>query len=302
MLPAMTTAKDPIRPFRWNLAHREQLGRLVDGEAVEAYPDYAAELRRAAALILARARPGTLVFVGRSPENLFDYLSGVFSGIDGAPDLQLLQVSLRNAATLDTIAASQPNEFAALCGYFDSERLDPASILAAAGDTTFIDIVSSGATFGALAHLLRIMSERAHIDWQQVARRIAFVGLLEATKNSPNTWRWWQRQSWVAELPHARISNVSIPYRMWIHMADTLDKVTPSHTSWRWADPRTTLPSRYEPHLRALRMALQFYESGLSGEERRTLSNEIAKLREMRDGHVRRLVTRLRAAGGQDAP
>lgn len=298
----MSTAEEPIRPFRWNLTHREQLGRLIEGEAVESYPGYSEEIRCTAAMILARARPGTLVFVGRSPENLFDYLSGVFSGIDDAHELKLLQVSLRNAATLDAIAASQPKEFAALCGYLGAERLDPASILAADGETTFIDVVSSGATFGALARLLRIMSERTHVDWQQVARRIAFVGLLEAMKTSPKTWRWWQRQAWVAELPHARITNVSIPYRMWIHMADTLDKVTPSHSSWRWADPRTAIPNRYEPHLRALRMALQFYELGLRAQERRTLSNEIAKQREMRDGHVRRLVTRLRAAGGHDAP
>lgn len=297
----MSTADEPVRPFRWNLAHREQLGRLIEGEAAEAYPNYADEIRRTCALILARSQPGTLVFVGRSPENLFDYLSGIFAGISDAPLLKLLQVSLRNADTLDAIALNQPQEFAALCGYLGAEGIEPSSILAADGDTTFIDVVSSGATFGALARLLQILSQSAQLDWPQVAHRIAFLGLVEAMKTSPKTWRWWQRQDWVAKLPAARITNVSIPYRMWIHMGDTLDKVTPSHTSWRWADQRTARPTRYEPHLRALRTALQLYESGLTANERRALSNEIAGLPEMRKAHVRRLVTRLRAAGDHGA-
>ncbi len=62
--------------FRWNIARREQLGRLVTGESVEGLPWILEEVRRCAARVIAMAGDSQLVFVGRSPEALFDYLTG----------------------------------------------------------------------------------------------------------------------------------------------------------------------------------------------------------------------------------
>jgi hypothetical protein len=38
-----------IRPFRWNVAKREQLGRLLDGPQTETYPDFETDLRAVSA-------------------------------------------------------------------------------------------------------------------------------------------------------------------------------------------------------------------------------------------------------------
>jgi hypothetical protein len=66
--------------LRWNIARREQLGRLVTGEPAEGLPSILAEVRRWAARVIAMSGDSRLVFVGRSPETLFDYLTGALSG------------------------------------------------------------------------------------------------------------------------------------------------------------------------------------------------------------------------------
>lgn len=62
--------------FRWNIARREQLGRLVTGEPVDGLPAILEEVRRCAARVIAMSADSRLSFVGRSPEALFDYLTG----------------------------------------------------------------------------------------------------------------------------------------------------------------------------------------------------------------------------------
>ena len=52
---------------------------------------YADELEDCCAKIVARSEGRELVFVGRSPENFFDYLSGVFQGTDFARQIHLLR-------------------------------------------------------------------------------------------------------------------------------------------------------------------------------------------------------------------
>ena len=62
-------------PFRWNLARRAELGRLVEGVRAASYPEMLDDLAECAARVVATAGATTMVFVGRSPESLFDYLS-----------------------------------------------------------------------------------------------------------------------------------------------------------------------------------------------------------------------------------
>ena len=53
--------------FRWNIARREQLGRLVGREPVEVHPAVLEELRLCCARVVAMAGDARLVFIGRSP-------------------------------------------------------------------------------------------------------------------------------------------------------------------------------------------------------------------------------------------
>jgi hypothetical protein len=287
-----------IRPFRWNVARRAELGSLVLGPPPAAYPGFDDALRRATALSVARAGDGALVFVGRSLEAMFDYLSGLTADLADAPTLKLLQVSLWRVGDLDREASANAAAIDALLGYLRAEGLSASQIAGAPGGVTFIDIVSTGQTFGMLTDLLRLAARRDGADWHAIERRIGFVGLVDARHTSPKTWRWWQREAWVASLKKPRIANVSIPGALWGFLGNNDEKATPSHHLHRWCDPRAAAPSHAEEHLKGLRSAVANYDRGLRREERQRFAAELARLPEMRHASVRRLVVGLRRSGG----
>ncbi len=283
----------PIKPFRWNLAKREQLGDLADVVSADTYPGFAEHLRTAAALVLARAGDSDFVFVGRSPECLFDYLSGILDGIADAPSLTLMHFSAPNLPP-DVLAKRYAAELDALFSYVASERLDPKSIATYGKAVRFIDVVSSGATFGTLVEYLRHWAERQSADWNVVQRRIGFVGLTRQEPMSPKAWRWWQHQPWVEELTKTPIKNVSVPGHFWGYIANNDEKATPSHWLERWASLDATAPRRDPHRLRGLRLALDNYDRGRDKAERARFVRELTQLPEMRDAWLRSLVLRLR--------
>jgi len=283
----------PIKPFRWNLARREQIGDLSDVEASATYPGFDEDLRAVAASVLARAGDSDLVFVGRSPECLFDYLSGIFEGIPAAPSLTLMHFSA-SYQPVETLAKSHGQELDALLAYFASERLDPKSIASYGKKVRFIDVVASGRTFGALVDYLRHWAEQQGADWNVVERRIGFLGLTRREQTGPNVWRWWQHQSWVEELTKTPIKNVAVPGHFWGFIANSDVKTTPSHWLERWAAVEAASPCRADHRLRGLRHALDNYDRGRDKQERARFVRELTQLPEMREAWLRRLVLRLR--------
>jgi len=143
---------DDYKPFRWDISKREQLPKAPPIDFGALWPYFEAELRACAARVIASAGDTDWVFVGRSPEHLFDYLSGIFAGMRDAPSLTLLLVSLSRFGWdgLDAAADAHPTAFAGLGSYFTAERLDPAAIAGYGNAVTFIDVVSGARTFGAL--------------------------------------------------------------------------------------------------------------------------------------------------------
>ncbi len=282
-----------LKPFRWNLAKREQLGDITELAAAETYRGYADDLRSAAALVLARAGDSDLVFVGRSPECLFDYLSGIFSDVSGAPSLTLMHFSAPNRP-VTVIAKSHRSELAALKAYFTAERLDPRAIASYGKQVRFVDVVSSGSTFGMLVDYLHYWAREQGADWNVVQRRIGFIGLTWQTSTSPKAWRWWQHQPWVTQLTKTPIKNVAVPGSFWGFIANNREKATPSYWLERWGTVEAARPCHYEHHLRGLRLALENYDRGGAREERAMFVRELTQLPEMRHAWLRNLVLRLR--------
>lgn len=284
---------DVLKPFRWDITKLEQLGGLIDGEETVTYDRFETDLRTAAAKIVARAGDSDLVFLGRSPENLFDYLSGILHNVPNPPSLTLLHFSNRGWSA-EELAREHPRELDALFDYVASERLDPASIASFGKGIRFIDAVASGHTFGSLVSVLRYWSNLQSADWNAVERRIGFVGLVGQEKNSPNTWRWWQHQEWVRELKKPKIRNVSVPWSFWHWIANKNEKVTPSHHKYRWASIDVTEPARHGRYLRALRLAVRLFELGRDKDERKRFIGQLAAQPEMKEPWLRSLVLRLR--------
>lgn len=283
----------PIKPFRWNLAKREQLGALAGGDTAQIYAGFYQHLRVAAALVLARAGDSDLVFVGRSPECLFDYLSGILDGVAQAPSLTFLHFSAPREP-VEEVAKIYAAEFNALLSYFVAERIDPLSVATYGKQVRFIDVVASGRTFGTLVDYMRYWGKGQGADWNVVQRRIGFVGITCQDRASPNVWRWWQHQPWVAELTKTPITNVSMPWPFWSFIANNNQKVTPSHWVKRWASLEATAPRRDDHHLQGLRLALEIYDRGRDADEREKFVRALTELPEMRQAWLRSLVLRLR--------
>src|SRR5512145_1773951 len=204
------------RSFRWNIAKREQLGRLVVGEPVLPSVHFLPTLRACAAHVVAFAANADLIFVGRSPENLFDYMSGMFMGTSWAERCTLLPISLRVNAKAP-LRHVYPAALAAGYDLLAAYTLAPDQILHRPRPIAFIDLVASGETFG---HLATVLVERAHaqqVDVPALKQKLRFIGLTWRTKTSPNTWRWQQHHPWTTRFAHHQIKNGSIPAWLWAY-------------------------------------------------------------------------------------
>ncbi len=276
------------RPFRWDVRRREQLGRLVDEDGP--LPPYLAELRRCSARIVAHAGDADLLFVGRSPENIFDYLSGVFSGTSHELRLGLLNISLR----FDDINALDRQQVTAFREHALTLGFDPATIHAAPRPTALVDVVASGGTLGKLVDLLLDWARDQGIDPRAVRRRLRFVGLTMMKHTSPNTWRWQQHSEWARRFPPSAIKNVSVDHGVFCFIANTQPKVAASNPPPQWAAPLLSRPTHTPEQLDALKLARALFERGLDADERKQFCAQLVDEPAMRQSWCRALVGELR--------
>lgn len=276
----------PKLPFRWDLARREQLGRLIGAEA-RLWSDRVAELERCAAHVLARSDDSDLYFVGRSAESLFDYLSGVFSG-RGAEGLRLLPFSMRHEQRLSRLAIAQ------LRANLTALGLAPQQLTRRRRKVAFVDLVYLGGTFANLvAQLHDWVEEGAGGGWGTVREKLRLVGITSRTKTSPKTWRWHQHADWAALLPRRAIVNVSLDARLWAYFGNDQHKVSESLPAWRWDRPAPMRP-RHDANTRAaLAEAVAYYDLGRDPESRARLVRLLAKEPAFREPWLRTLTLRL---------
>jgi hypothetical protein len=280
-------------PFRWDIAKREQLGQLPNGEMAPSYEGLVEELRLCCARVIAMCSDSDLFFVGRSPESLFDYLSGVFAGTSWSTRCALLNISMRDSS-VDDVTREEPAGLAAMREQLQEARLDPLSLVGRARAVAFVDLVDGGSTFGHLHDLLLNSWSQQGADTEAMRRKIRFVGITERTKTSPNTWRWQQHADWTNAYPANAIRNVSITPEFWHYLGNTQLKLTPSNPPWRWADPGLREPPRDDEHLGALRLAVHIYDRGSERSERKLFSQALAEQAAMKESWFRSLVGDLR--------
>lgn len=285
-------------PFRWKLAGRPRLRGLLEGEREHAYRGFFDDLRECSVRVVAAAADGNLVFVGRSPESIFDYLTGVLSGTSWSERAVLLNLSMRHSA-VEELARTDPGAIAAIRDQLAALGLSPREIAGSARPKVFVDLVYGGSTFGHLLGLLEHWAGDARVDVAAVRRRIRFLGITDRTKNSPNTWRWYQQVEWARRMPRAALRSISIPYRLWTYLGDNQKKVARWHPPARWSAEDAALPPRDEDALKALRLAHKVHERGRERAERSRFAAELAGQRQLREPSVRRLVLELRGTAAR---
>jgi hypothetical protein len=284
-----------MRPFRWSIAKREQLGTFIE----TARPanlhrhNFLSNLRETSARIIAFADNADIAFIGRTPENFFDYLSGIFSGVADAPAVHLVHFSLRWAGPKG-VRGIEPAKVAGFFDYLVETGLDAASIARADNPLALVDFIASGGTMQSFVQLLQLQAEHTGVDWNAVQRRLRIIGLRARTHNSPNTRRWQQHQDWLHLIPNAVIKNVSAPAHLLYHLANDQPKVARPFHPDRWdADDFNDGPVTDE-QMQAIGLAVRLYDTGLEREERLRLARLIAQTHEMRQPATRRLVSRIK--------
>ncbi len=282
------------KPFRWNLSKREQLGRLIAGEASAAYPEFLDDLRRCCARVLALCGDSDLVFVGRSPESLFDHLSGLLSGTSWNGRCCLLNISLALWHAGRTLDERRMARHPDLRRHLTAVGLSADEMLQRPRPVAFVDLVYEGDTFARLNNVLWTWWREAHADEDALLDKLRFIGITWSKKTSPKTWRWQQHASWTRRYRAGAIRNVSIPWRLWHYLGDEQEKVASSNPPWRWGSERAARPPRGEKHQRALRRALSLYEQGMSKEARLSFCRFLTAQSALRHAWFRGLVTELR--------
>jgi hypothetical protein len=244
--------------------------------------------------IIAFADDSNLVFVGRSPESIFDYLSGLLFDSSWFERLELLHFSMRFREE-SKIREEHPLAINAMRDYLQQLGLHPEEIATKNRSVAFIDLVATGDTFGRLVTFLFNWSNEIKYDWNAVKRRIRIVGITERKKTSPNTWRWQQHSNWISLLGRGAVKNVSISYDLWNYLGNYQQKVSLSYTPARWGDPALATPGYSEEQLMALRLAFDLFELGRSKQEREKFASLLTAESAMKNNWFRNLVIDLRS-------
>jgi len=278
-----------IRPFRWDITRRSQLGSLVEIEPPEAYPQFEDDLLTSSARVVAFAGDSDLVFVGRSPQPLFDLLSGLLIDTSWRDRLRLFNVSLRYPDH-----ALDRQELQEIYPYLAEVGLEPHALVRAKRAVAFVDIVDTGETFGTLLGVLRDWSDSRSAEWTAVARKIRIVGLVWRTKTSPNTWRWQQHAKWVERLRPNEIKNVSLPPRLATYLAEDAPKTSDSYERWWWGQDWWAEAPTDDEARKALALAVRLFDLGRTTETRRRFARALATEPAMTESWFRSLILELK--------
>lgn len=277
-----------IRPFRWDVTQRSQLGSMPEVELPETYPEFEDDLLTCSARAVAFAGDSDLVFVGRSPQPLFDVLSGLLLDTSWSDRLRLLNVGLRH------VEAPSQEQLRAIYPYFAEVGLEPHGLARQRRPTALLDMVDTGETLGTLLTFLKEWSDEVRAEWRAVARKVRIVGLTWREKTSPNTRRWQQHAEWVERLRPAEIKNVSVPYRLGTYLAAGVPKTNYSFTPSWWGDEEVTRPVRNQEAREALALAVRLFDLGRAIETRRRFARALGGEPAVKESWFRSLILELK--------
>jgi hypothetical protein len=272
-----------IRPFRWDVTQRSQLGTLPDGPLPEAYDGFLEDLVECCARVVAFAGDSDLIFVGRSLECLFDLLSGLLIGTSWEDRASLLNVSLRHVEPPDAIALRN------FAGTLELLGAAPSQLAVRRRPAAFVDVVASGRTFAMLFGLLKQLAADEGADWGAALHKLRFVGVTWRDWSGPDTWRWQQHADWVSELRPGAVKNVSAPYRFATYLAADVPKSSRAFQPADWTDESVLQPLHDEEALLALRLAHYLFQVGMEAGARRYFVAELRRQPAVKESWCRSL-------------
>jgi hypothetical protein len=278
-----------IYPFRWDITRPEQLGGLLSGPVQESYPGFEQDLLDCSAKIISLCDNADLYFVGRSPQSIYDLLSGLLFDTSWAERLHLFHFSMFcwDVTGLDH---EYSGALEALHAYLTYLKLDPVSLLNRARPVVFVDAVCSGGTFGNLITLLRNWCEKSGIKWRRVQKKLRLIGIANREQSYPKSWRWQEEIKAVAGL---KVKNITVSKTFWDYIGNNQGKISQSYPPDSWGKEEVLIPGRGDTRLRALREAFAIFQRGCQRETRLEFIRLLGRKEAVRHSWYRNLITQL---------
>lgn len=204
---------------------------------------------------------------------MYDLLTGA---LEHSPwDGQLLRLPV--SCTADT--EWSPADRRRFREHLASVGLEPYALARRKRPIALVDVVAQGRSFGTLHRHLAGWIEETREPWAVIRRKLRYIGVTVRGPSSPNTWRWQQDpdNDWVRTLPAGHVTNVSVDYSVWTHLADSQPKINESFPHWNWFDEPSTTAPRHHKLARALEEARYFTEAGRSTGVREELIRLMAR-------------------------
>jgi len=302
-------------PFRWNIKKIEELGLLLKNDfdpcSTTFIENFLNEIEKIRILIDDKNQPvifedflkccsrvlsfsgnRDIIFIGRSPENIFDFYSGIFENTSWAQRIKLLNISIYGLFDCkDNIIFEK--KFTALKNHFKELKLAPTDIVKHPKGIAFCDLVWEGTTFGKIFEFLISWASEEKIPCMDLKRKIFFLGITPRKKTSPNTNRWQQESTWTRYYNVLKqIKNISIPKPLWFYLGNMQDKTIPCNYFWRWNKEVIHLPQRKEENFQSLKFAYWIYKFGT--ENKKQFSKLLVKENAIKYIWYRKLINELK--------
>lgn len=296
---------EPIYPFRWDITQPAQLGRLPLVKIGEpspfelVVPDFDERLQSLCVKILAFCDDGDLYFVGRSPENIYDYLQGILFDTLWRKRLHLFHFSMYYDREQE-IVKKYPDAISQFRVYMAQMGLAPWQLAKRKRPVALVDLVSSGGTMGKLVNLILNWGKESGYEARQLAAKIRIVSIVRAAyphnvkrQRYYSCYKWQKEVGWTAFFDKHAIKSIKIEKNFWDYMADSGPRLTRSFYPARWNDDRVSRPDRTEARLKALKIALRLFNLSLTPAERRKFAGQMSRERAMRYRWFRKLLNQL---------
>jgi len=281
------------KPFRWNIEKRNELGSLINGKPEEIEKEFISELIDSTSRIIAFSNNSELFFIGRSPENYFDFLNGIYSKNNEIKKrINLFQFSGRFFEPNELKKFDSP-QFFELRKQMIEIGLSPNTILKRNRNTALIDLIYSGSTIRNLVTIIKNWALNEKADWNGIKSKIRIVGITSRTKNSPNTWRWQQQKESIETLDGIKVKNVSVNWWFWHELGDEQSKVTLPNSASKWINETNTKPEITKERIEGLNFAFYLNNLGKQSNIKEELRASLQKQIEMKNKWFKEWITEI---------
>lgn len=203
--------------------------------------DYITEFTQLCGTLIAKCDDASkIVFVGRSPELLYEYIRACYGNTDYESRFAVFLFSCRISGFKDYVDWKHyaPLSRMKLRPYMRALGIAPNDIIRRKRPTAFVDYVHLGTTMNCLFYLLAEWCIEENLDFRGMISKLRIISI-ERTEAREQSWDTYGadplcENEWIRNLGTRRVRRIWIPHNTWCSFAETTAKSCSSYTSEKW--------------------------------------------------------------------